>query len=109
MEFDAIGMDDIVEECTSWPAGTEPNTAVVHESFKVDWELADGDLVCKKTNAYFLNHPSRMSFLVTISLEYGIKAVLVASMALSRAHAEAILDMFSQEFIRLVASPGELL
>lgn len=108
MDFDVIGMDGIVEECAPWPAGTEPDTVVIHESFKVDWELVDGDLVCKKTNAYFSTHPSETSFLITIPSEHGIKAMLMASTTLSRAHAEAIMDMFSQAFIRLVALSGEI-
>ncbi|KAJ5348726.1 hypothetical protein MYU51_006899 [Penicillium brevicompactum] len=109
MDFDLIGMDDIVETCTSWPAGTEPDTVIIHENFKVEWDVVDGDLQCRKIAAHFSTHPSKTSFLITLPSEKGLKATLMASMDLTKSRADGIMDMFSSALIHLLSFPDAIL
>lgn len=101
MEFDMIGMDEIVRHCTSWPAGTEPDSIIIHENFHVDWEVHDGGVTIQKIAAVFNQQPSSLTFLITIPTETGLIAVLMAPANMSSTHADRVLDLFCNTLTRL--------
>ncbi|KAF4273769.1 hypothetical protein CNMCM8812_006990 [Aspergillus fumigatus] len=109
MEFDMIGMDEIVRHCTSWPAGTEPDSIIIHENFHVDWEVHDGGVTIQKIAAVFNQQPSSLTFLITIPTETGLIAVLMAPANMSSTHADRVLDLFCNTLTRLAWSPAAVL
>ncbi|KAH2984367.1 Nonribosomal peptide synthetase 6 [Aspergillus fumigatus] len=109
MEFDMIGVDEIVRHCTSWPAGTEPDSIIIHENFHVDWEVHDGGVTIQKIAAVFNQQPSSLTFLITIPTETGLIAVLMAPANMSSTHADRVLDLFCNTLTRLAWSPAAVL
>jgi len=105
--IDTLGWQDIVSNCTDWPAGTRPDSVVLHQNFDRNIEMrVDDDLVCRKAMPVLSSWPVFPVLLVTHPGKEKLDALLLISTNFGvKQDADRMLNRFAAALRRLEKDP----
>lgn len=95
--FETIGWNDIVDNCTKWPSGTKPGSAVLFQNYNKSVRTEFGQLSCQKSTQFFNLPPEDIVWLLVFPTSTTALFEIDASNSILRKNeVDVLLDRFCE-------------
>ncbi|KAJ5670395.1 uncharacterized protein N7477_005758 [Penicillium maclennaniae] len=110
LEYETTEWPDMVATGTSWPAGTELDSLVLHENFANLKEFSLGDVTSRLGEPIFKPVGSKSHILVTFPGPQSLMTFLMTRIGcMEKTKAEMLVSKFNETLVRFLAYPNSLI